>query len=486
MKSYEQPSGRCRFGTATADITPPVGIYHRMWGAATHERSEGVHRPLRATAVALSPSTTSGDSTSGQVILSLDHCLFGAPEIDRLLDDVAAGANCRRDEISVLFSHTHGAGLMSLDRRELPGGELIPDYLREVGRRSAELVRTARETAAEATLTYGRGRCGLATHRDLWDDERRQFVCGFDPSAAADDELWVVRATDDGGRTLGVLVNYACHPTTLAWENRLISPDFPGAMREVVERATGAPCLFIQGASGELGPRDGFVGDPEVADRNGRRLGYAALEVLEAMTPPDVRYRYVGPVVSGATIGVWSYEPLDANRQRERAAWSERRWESPLDWRPDLPTLDGVRADRERWRTEEAAAKEAGRDERARECRAMVERQDRMLARLEQMPRTAAYPLEVRLTRIGDGLWAAVPGEHYSWLQRGLRMQFPGRPVIVATLLNGWGPSYVPTADAYGRGIYQETIAVVAAGSLEKLVTEIGRAGRELLGAVSG
>ena len=49
------------------------------------------------------------------------------------------------------------------------------------------------------------------------------------------------------------MVNYACHPTTLAWENTLISPDFPGAMREVVERATAAPCVFLQGASGDLG-----------------------------------------------------------------------------------------------------------------------------------------------------------------------------------------------------------------------------------------
>ena len=28
---------RCRFGAATRDVTPPVGIYARSWGAATHE-----------------------------------------------------------------------------------------------------------------------------------------------------------------------------------------------------------------------------------------------------------------------------------------------------------------------------------------------------------------------------------------------------------------------------------------------------------------
>ena len=47
----DTPQSRCRAGLARGDITPPVGIYHRMWGAATHDRAIGVHRPLEATAL---------------------------------------------------------------------------------------------------------------------------------------------------------------------------------------------------------------------------------------------------------------------------------------------------------------------------------------------------------------------------------------------------------------------------------------------------
>ena len=46
---------RCRFGVATRDVTPPVGIYARSWGAATHEVAEGVHRPFAATAAVFAP-----------------------------------------------------------------------------------------------------------------------------------------------------------------------------------------------------------------------------------------------------------------------------------------------------------------------------------------------------------------------------------------------------------------------------------------------
>src|SRR4029450_10551159 len=40
----------CAFGVARRDVTPPVGIYARSWGAATHDVAEGVHQPLTATA----------------------------------------------------------------------------------------------------------------------------------------------------------------------------------------------------------------------------------------------------------------------------------------------------------------------------------------------------------------------------------------------------------------------------------------------------
>src|SRR5688572_22365582 len=45
----------CRFGVAVRDVTPPVGIYARSWGAASHEIAEGIHRPLLVSAAVLAP-----------------------------------------------------------------------------------------------------------------------------------------------------------------------------------------------------------------------------------------------------------------------------------------------------------------------------------------------------------------------------------------------------------------------------------------------
>jgi hypothetical protein len=77
---------------------------------------------------------------------------------------------------------------------------------------------------------------------------------------------------------------------------------------------------------------------------------------------------------------------------------------------------------------------------------------------------------------MGDALWLAVEAEHYQFLQRSLRERVPGVPIVVMTLANGSRPSYLPTADAYGKGIYQESIAVLAPGCLETLTEDVAGA----------
>ena len=259
----------------------------------------------------------------------------------------------------------------------------------------------------------------------------------------------------------------------MAWENTVISPDYVGAMREVVEGATGAPCLFIQGASGDLGPREGFVGDTAVADRNGRQLGHAALAALEAVPPPDADYEYAGPVVSGATLGTWKYVPAGDDRRRACETWQVREFVVPLPYRKDLPNPDEVKRQRAKWEQEEAAAKAAGDAIRARDARAMAERMNRSLLRVGHLPPGDWYPYTVRLWRLGDAVWLALSGEHYNLLQRELRHRFPGTPIIVGTIANGYDVSYLLDKDSFGKGLYQENVSILARGSLETLIDAI-------------
>src|SRR5437867_677152 len=356
MATVETPQSLCRFGIARCDITPPVGIYHRMWGAATHERATGVHRPLTATALVFQAHDQPPGPETEQVVVAVDHCLLWAREMDALLASVSEQTGLAREQLAIAFSHTHAGGLMDVRRAHLPGGDLIQPYLDHLAERVAGIVREARQAVQPAVLTYTTGRCSMAGNRDFWDEATGQFVCGFNPQGPADDTVLIARASDVRGKTLATVVNYACHPTTLAWENTLISPDYPGAMREVVERETGAPCLFLQGSSGDLGPRDGYTGDTAVADRNGRQLGFAALSGLEALPPPGTFFEYAGPVVSGATLGTWKHRPLAEAELRRQRLFASRQLTVPLPYRVDLPTLEQTKVELAKWEAAEAVA----------------------------------------------------------------------------------------------------------------------------------
>lgn len=473
------PQSRCRAGVARCDITPPVGIYHRMWGAALHDQATGVHRPLTATLLWLAPET--GDLSDARIVISLDHCILDTAEIKKIRDAIATSTGCQPAHVQVTLTHTHGSGWMSRTRSHLPGGELIGPYLDGLVEQLAGLAKEAQSRIAPVTITYGTGKCTLAAHRDYRDLQRNGFVCGYNPDGIADDTLLVARITDLNSELIATVVNYACHPTTLAWENTLISPDWIGAMREVIEQQAGGYCLFLQGASGELGPREGFVGDPDVADRNGHQVGYSALATLASMGPPGTEFCYTGPVISGATLGTWKYQPLPADELAKQAAWTWRSITVELPYRHDLPTVEQTTSEREHWQAEEAKARSAGNEAQLRECRAQIEQRTRQLTRLNALAPGKSWPLPVEIGLVGDAIWILLPGELYQVFQMTLRSRLAPRAVFVATLTNDWQPGYIPPASSYGYGIYQEIIAATAPGCLETLTESVSREVEQML-----
>src|SRR4051794_4218751 len=159
MPSVTAPQGVCRFGVARGDITPPVGMYHRMWGAATHDRSTGVHRPLFATVLAMRPDDGDGD---GVVFVALDHCILGDADVTNIAAKVAAATSFAAANVHVTLSHTHGAGLMMRDRGHLPGGDMIGPYLDRVAETVAKLAREAESSIRPVAILYATGRCDLA------------------------------------------------------------------------------------------------------------------------------------------------------------------------------------------------------------------------------------------------------------------------------------------------------------------------------------
>jgi hypothetical protein len=188
------------------------------------------------------------------------------------------------------------------------------------------------------------------------------------------------------------------------------------------------------------------------------------------MPPPATKLVYQGPVVSGATLGVWRNKPLEDAEKTPLSQWTVRRGVLDLPYREGLPSLEETRRQLAHWSAQEAAAKAAGDDLKTRDAHAMVERQTRWITRLASLPPDKTFPYPYTLWRMGNALWLAVEGEPYNLLQRSLRKRIPETPLVVMVLCGGSRAWYLPTAETYGKGIYQESMANLAPGCLETLI----------------
>lgn len=436
------PRSVVSIGVARRDITPPIGIRAKNWGPADWERSEGAHRPFTLTALALI-----GGDDRPRVLLAADGTWWRQVADERgVRTAILDGLGLDPDQLLVSLSHTHAGAVLCAADAHLPGGELIPGYLDALAAAGIAAGREALAAARPGLIEWTTGRCTLAAEREL-DLDGRALV-GYNPAGAADDTVTIGRLSIDGV-VCATLVNYACHPTTLAWQNREVSPDYVGAMREVVEGATGAPCLFVQGASGELAPREQYTGDVAVADRHGRSLGHAVLAAIDALPAPGEELTLDRVVESGAPLAVWAGRAVEGSAASTTAATLSE-VELPLR---DLPTLAELA---EEWADIDARS----RDERLGRARNL--REDYI-----DGP-AVAHPVWV--WRFGDAVFVAHPGEAYSRLQTALRDRFPGIPIVVMNLTNGPGFVYLPTAEAYDRGAYQAWQTPLAPGALDLLI----------------
>jgi hypothetical protein len=446
------PYTRCQVGIATRDVTPPVGIYSRTWGAATHETAEGVHRPFKATAAVFAPLEGEGPQLA---LIAVDLGWFQYSQDERdLRDAVIKAAGLDEASVVINMSHTHAGANVNSMLEDKPGSELVKPYLASLTQNIVDAVKEAQASLEPAWVTFGYGRCTLATNRDFWDAEAGRYACGFNPDVPADDTLLVGRVTAEDGTIRATLMNYACHPTTLAWQNKLLSPDFIGAAREIMENIYGAPSLFLQGASGELAPRDDYVGDTAIADRNGRQLGYAAAATLESLPPPATLFKYKGIMPSGANLGVWDYEPIEESQLVEAKKLVAQQVPLLLK-RKEQPTTVDTLTDKDSHQEREKALR-----------RHFVE------IALGTGP---VHHSSVWVWRLGNAVLVALPQEAYSGYQIELRRRFPDVAVIVAGVSNG-SIGYITPRETYGQGRYQEQQSPYEAGVYEQTLEETAKA----------
>lgn len=231
--------GLIEAGLAVHDITPQPGL--PMWGYSDRSGpAAGVLDPLFAKTVAFRAER----KTIAWVALDL-----GRPPLRRDCDAVRERLRGRADHIVFHATHTHHAPMMEFI--EDPHRQRMVDTIVECVEEAVRQIRPVRFgfTTAEIDIAHNRrritpdGRCLM-----LWRNERRL------PTQPLDKQATIIKLEEASGAPLAYLVHYACHPVVLGPSNREYSADWPGEMCRMVEGITGVPCIFLQGACGDINP----------------------------------------------------------------------------------------------------------------------------------------------------------------------------------------------------------------------------------------
>lgn len=274
------PAALVPVGVAKVDITPEMPV--RMYGyAARKTESEGVAGRLKASALALG-----SDGEPGPAILLTVDC--GAVP-DNLRQEVLRRVNSRfplRPERFVLCNaHNHsGPDLKGMAAMAGTEREHLEQYARFLVDRLESVVVEALKSRRPGKLAWTAGSVPFAANRRVLKDGK---WVGFGAmlDAPADRSLPLLCARDAQGKLLAVVLNYACHNTTLRGNFRQIHGDWAGCAQEYIEAdQPGAVALVTIGCGADADPYP--HGTVELCQKHGRAVADEVKRLLAGAMRP--------------------------------------------------------------------------------------------------------------------------------------------------------------------------------------------------------
>ncbi len=257
-------SSRMAVGVAKADITPQTPV--RMYGYASRKtESEGVAGRLTAQALAIGDDAGAGPA----VLLAVDCGAVPTAIRQQVFDRVCAKHPLQPERFVLCNSHNHsGPNLKGMKSIEGPQHERLAKYASLLTDRLAEVVQKALASRRSAQLSWAQGSVGFAANRRVLKDGK-WVGFGAIPEAPADHSLPVLRVTAEDGTLMAVVVNYACHNTTLRGNFKQIHGDWAACAQEAIEAEfPGAVALITVGCGADSDPCP--HGTVELCQQHGR------------------------------------------------------------------------------------------------------------------------------------------------------------------------------------------------------------------------
>jgi Neutral/alkaline non-lysosomal ceramidase, N-terminal len=224
-------AGDLAVGFAETDVTPKLDPAKPVYvaGFGHNRKATKVHDPILARAVVLS------DRKTKIALVSVDVVgLFNAVA-ESVRKQVGGFAY-----VCVSSTHNHeGPDTLGLWGKSPFASGVDKEYMKELEAGIVKAIKDADKNLAKATA-----KIGTMAAPELLHDGREPYV--------KHDELMAIRFEGAGGKPVGVLVQWNCHPETMASKNTEITADYVATTVTELRKSQGCPIAYFTGTVGGL------------------------------------------------------------------------------------------------------------------------------------------------------------------------------------------------------------------------------------------
>lgn len=197
-------------------------------------------------------------------MVAIDHIGFMYEDSNTLRDMIGKRLDITREKVMLCFSHTHSSPNISLE----------PEYFRFLCEQVLSGVDEAVRNTIPVKAAWG------TTEADIGVNRRNN-------DGVLDRRINILKVADAvTGKLCLLVLRLTAHANVLYEDNYLISSDFIGVARELLEKKYGCSVMITQGASGNIKPRYEFT--LEALDKMASAVGNAVASCIDLITPAEI------------------------------------------------------------------------------------------------------------------------------------------------------------------------------------------------------
>ncbi|MGW6192744.1 neutral/alkaline non-lysosomal ceramidase N-terminal domain-containing protein [Bacillus cereus] len=397
-----------KIGVCKVDITPPVGIdfvgYYRETGINNiEERIYGTIFVFEKDEVKT-------------VFISIDNIGMLVEDTNIIRERVASELHVPFEQITVVYTHTHSGP-------ETVGNHpLIKSYKTILLNNVVHGAVTANNNMKLCEAGWGvtTGDIGV-NRRERTSDGKAKM--GINIEGIVDKRIGMLAMRDAETKELsGIVVFCTAHPNVLKGDSDVLSADYPGMTRGILEKIVNCPIIIVQGAAGNVNAK--YRGSMEALKQMAYKLSGHVLTML-----PKVTY---SPIVNLRTISSTMQMKLK-----------------------DIPGIEEIK------RMAQLAEKQWGVN--TNEWLTIV------LDKHRKNIRHLSIDLEIQLFQINDGIFSGIPMEPFSETALEMKESLQNELAFFCGHTNGY-IGYLPTKEEYAYGGYEVELNPVVYGPVTNLL----------------